>query len=205
MYPAPPTKHVKAGTSGIRRVAPWVAGVAAVGAAFAGGIWVGPQLTGGNQNNDTQPSNTATSKAAPTTSGALSSPTTPTTPQEKPAGATDGVFGPFDSGDAKVFVDGKPREVRGKVKCYSYDGAFWLSVEPPGNPVMAKVSEDFSRVLHVSLGKFDGAYLLPFLDGSTDSEASITKDGNSYRITGRVRNSYANTDTVPFEIDVTCP
>ena len=66
--PASPTKHAESDNSGIRRIAPWAAGVAAVGAAFAGGILVATQLTGGNQNNDKEPAKTATGMAAPTTS-----------------------------------------------------------------------------------------------------------------------------------------
>ena len=207
VYPAPPAKHVESGNSGIRRIAPWVAGIAAVGAAFAGGIWVAPQLTGGNQNNDTQPSNTATSKAAPTTSGAVSSPTTSTTTQPPATtGSATGVFGPFDSGDAKVFVDGKPREVRGKVTCSEISGDFYIGIGPPGNQILVMLSRDLSRVLQVNLGTVNGTALPVFLDGAPSGDAAVVKDGNSYRITGNIATGYSPTDpTVPFGIDATCP
>lgn len=201
--PEPPAHTGGSHRSPLRRIAPWAGGVAALAAALGTGVWAAPYLTGGNQNtnNSTMPAATKTVTNTAVPSSTMSS--TRATSADSPAAS--GVFGPFDSGDAKVFVDGKPREVRGKVNCYSYDNAFWISLEPPGNPVMAKVSQDFSRVLHVSLGKFNGEYVLPFLDGSTDSDASVTKDGNSYRITGRIRVGYSSLDAVPFEIDVTCP
>lgn len=204
--PEAQTRRIESGTSGIRRAAPWVAGAAAVGAAFAGGIWVAPHLTGGKQNSGTESSTTATRIAAPPPSTALSSPMTTATPQEKPAGATDGVFGPFDSGNAEVFVDGKPREVRGKIKCYQYDGDFWIMIEPPGNKVTVKLSQDLSRVLTVDLGTVNGKYIPMFLDGSARGNASATNNGNSHRITGTISTGYLATDpTLPFEIDVTCP
>jgi lipoprotein LpqH len=202
-----PTKHVEPGNLGIRRIVPWVAGVAAVGSAFAGGIWLAPQFTGGNQNSGTRLSTTATGMATPTASAAVLPPTTSKTTQSPPnAGSTAGVFGPFDSGDAKVFVDGKPREVRGKVTCSEISGDFYIGIDPPGNRVLVMLSRDLSRVLQVNLGTVNGTALPAFLDGAQRGDAAVVKEGNSYRITGNIATGYSPTDpTLPFEIDVTCP
>lgn len=117
-------------------------------------------------------------------------------------------FGPFTSGDAKVFVDGKPREVRGDVYCSNYGGKINITIGPMGNPVGVVLSEVDSRVTSVSLGTVSDI-MLGFLDGGAKGNATATKDGKSYRIAGtafgidpaRPLDPY----TKPFQIDVTCP
>lgn len=188
----------------LRRIAPWAGGAAALAAAFGTGVWAAPYLTGAGQttNNGAMPAitKTVTSTAAP--SPTMSS--TQATAADSPAAS--GEFGPFDNGDAKVFVDGKPREVRGSVNCFESSDGFLIGIDPPGNKVIVKLSKDLSRVLQVGLGMVEGKDLPAFLDGAASGNASVTNDGKSHRITGTVPTGYSATSpTLPFEIDVTCP
>lgn len=205
MAPIPPTTGVGGSTrSVVRRIAPWAGGAAAVAAAFGTGVWAGPYLTGAGQttNNGAMPAitKTVTSTAAPSPTTSSTQATAADSP------AASGEFGPFDSGDAKVFVDGKPREVRGSVNCFASSDGFLIGIDPPGNKVIIKLSKDLSRVLQVGLGKVEGKDLPAFLDGAASGNASVTNDGKSHRITGTVPTGYSATSpTLPFEIDVTCP
>lgn len=202
--PRPPTESSTESTnSGARRIAPWIAGGAAVAAAFAGGIWVAPHITGGKQQNGTQPSSPATGIAASASAAETPKPA-PSIPTQT---ADSDVFGPFESGSAKVFVDGNPREVRGKVKCFeSSNGEFYIVIDPPGNQVTVTMTEDHSRILFVNLGRVNDKSIPAFSDGAARGEASMTQDGDSYRITGTIATGFAASDpVVPFDIEATCP
>ena len=86
------------------------------------------------------------------------------------------------------------------------DSKYFLTIDPPGNQVMVTLPPDQSRVLSLSLGRVNGESFPVFLDGSERGAASVTKDGNTYRITGTVATGFSATSlTVPFEIDATCP
>lgn len=195
--------------SGLRRAAPWIGGAGALAAALTAGVLIGPYLTG--DKKDTPPAaapttTTTTTTTAPVTTTTTSQPaTSPTTARPEPAGAGAEVFGPFDKGDAKVYYNGKPREVRGTVNCFSTDDGFLIGIGPPGNPVNVKLSPDLSRVLFASLGTVDGEYTVGFLDGQAKGEAAVTQNGDTYRITGSVPANYSpNPPTVPFDIEATC-
>lgn len=193
----------------MRRAAPWAGGALALAAALAAGVWAGPYLTGGNKNT-AEPA--ATSTATTTTTKVTPSSTTPssttTTTATASASSAPATFGPFTSGDAKVLVDGQPREVRGDVSCFTYSGKLTISIGPIGNPVGATMSEADLRVNSVSLGTVNGV-MLSVLDGAANSSATATKDGKSYRITGTASGIDVKNPlqpyTQPFEIDVTCP
>jgi lipoprotein LpqH len=122
--------------------------------------------------------------------------------------STPATFGPFTSGDAKVFVDGQPREVRGDVSCFTFSGKLTISVGPIGNPVGIVLSDADSRVNSVSLGTVNGV-MLSVLDGAPNGNAAVTKNGKSYRISGTAfgldTKNPLQPYTRPFEIDVTCP
>ena len=201
---APPARNGDSRRSVLRRIAPWAGGVTALAAALGTGVWAAPYLTGANQNanNSGTPGVTITR----TTTAAPSSTISSTQPAATNSSAASADFGPFDSGDAKVFVDGKPREVRGKVNCFESSGDFYIAIDPPGNQVIVKLSQDLSRVLSVTLGRVNGESLPAFLDGAARGDASATNNGKSHRITGTVPTDYSATSpTLPFEIDVTCP
>lgn len=201
----PPGSGISA-RSGLRRAAPWAGGAAALTAAFAAGAFAGPHLIGDNQATGPATGATSTTTTTITTTAMAAPSVTPPSPESAPNGAPAGTFGPFDSGDAKVFVDGKPREVRGKVQCLQSADKFFLLIDPPGNQVTVTLSPDQSRVLTVNLGRVNGESIPTFLDGSERGDASVTKDGNTYRITGTVATGFSATSpTVPFEIDATCP
>ena len=239
---AAPKQIVDSGRSATRRLTPWIAGVGALAAAVAGGVWAAPYLTGGKQNNDTEssivesasvpapsvaaaPSSAAaaassaaasaaaaasSAAAAAVSSGAAaaSSAASASTTTAPAAGSSSAAFGPFTSGDAKVFVDGKPREVRGDVFCSAYGGKMNINIGPMGNPVGVILPEGDSRVSSVTLGTVDGI-MLGFLDGAANGNAAATKDGKSYRITGTAAGfdpaNPLEPYTKPFNIEVTCP
>lgn len=209
--PTPSTTNRGVGRPGLRSAAPWAGGVAALAAALAAGVWAGPYITGDNRS--TEPTSNATITTKPmTTTPALSSTTTSPPPTQSAtasgSSAAPATFGPFTTGDASVFVDGQPREVRGDVSCAVFGGKVNISIGPIGNPVFAAISETDLRVDSVSVGTVNGV-ALGYLDGSPSGNAAATKDGNAYRITGTaagvdLRNPL-QPYTRPFEIDVTCP
>ena len=79
---------------------------------------------------------------------------------------------------------------------------------PAINPVGATITEADTRVSSVSLGNVDGV-MLAYLDGAANGNATATKDGKSYRITGTAAGVDLKNPmqpyTRPFEISVTCP
>jgi lipoprotein LpqH len=209
-------KAPRAERSGIRRAAPWAGGAAALVAALAAGVWAGPHLTGANRSDTAEPSAAATSTSTTPSSAAPSTtqPATPTTSATPPAASgsptsAPATFGPFTSGgDAKVTVGGQPREVRGDISCLVYSGKTNISIGPIGNPVGAAITDADSRVSSVTLGTVDDV-MLAYLDGAADGNATATRDGKSYRITGTASGFDPKNPMQPytrsFEINVTCP
>jgi lipoprotein LpqH len=136
--------------------------------------------------------------------------------QEKPAApssvmsATSGTMtASAGSGTAKVSIDGQPKDVTGSIACTTAMGNLNIAIGDTATGIAVVMSPDASKVNSVGLGNVDGV-VLGFQDGASgDAIASATKDGNTYKVTGKATGiDMANPMqpmTKPFEIEVTCP
>lgn len=145
----------------------------------------------GNKSSSTS-SSTATSSSA----------TTSSTPATVSGTASTG------PGSARVTVDGQPQNIAGPVVCSTTDGKFSIAIGEPITGVIIGLEPDASVVHGVGLGTVNGV-VLSFTEGVPGNNASATKDGNNYKVTGTATGvadaNPAQQVSKPFEIDVTCP
>jgi len=113
-------------------------------------------------------------------------------------------------GSAKVTVDGKDQSVSGKIACGTTAGTVTMTVGDPTaqNAVTAQVTTDNPpkvNTVHIGSANSQGLTMGPGM-----GDATATKDGNTYKITGHVgavdtSNPMAGVQTKPFDMEVTCP
>jgi ipoprotein LpqH len=110
-----------------------------------------------------------------------------------------------------VTVAGQNQNITGQVSCTPSGDNINIGIGDATNGVGAVVSNASPPVVHsVGLGQVNGI-TLGYADAapSNGSNAQVTKNGNSYKITGTATgvdmNNPAQPVTKPFEIDVTCP
>jgi ipoprotein LpqH len=111
------------------------------------------------------------------------------------------------SGGTTVTIDGKPKDVGGTVVCSSMGGNVNVAIGEATTGIAAVVTEaDPPEVTSVALGNVDGVTLAV---GGGQGDATATKDGKSYKITG---NAYGidmanpmQPAKKPFELEFTCP
>jgi ipoprotein LpqH len=105
-------------------------------------------------------------------------------------------------------IDGQARNISGQVVCATNEGKFSIAIGDMLTGVIVGLEPDGSVVHNAGLGDFNGA-ILSFTEGVPGDNATATKDGNHYKITGTASgvNTANPTQQVskPFEIDVTCP
>jgi lipoprotein LpqH len=122
--------------------------------------------------------------------------------------SSGGVNAATGTGTAKVTIDGQPQDVQGTVACTTAAGNFSIAVGNPGTGIGIVMAEDGSKVNSVGLGSVNGVSL-GYTEGAPGGNASATKDGKTYTITGTATGvDMANPMqplTKPFEISVTCP
>ncbi|MDT5336784.1 MAG: ipoprotein LpqH [Mycobacterium sp.] len=110
-------------------------------------------------------------------------------------------------GGTTVTIDGKPKDVGGTVVCASMGGNVNVAIGEAMTGIAAVITEgDSPTVTSVALGNVDGITLAV---GGGQGDATATKDGKSYKITG---NAYGvdmanpmQPAKKPFELDFTCP
>lgn len=111
------------------------------------------------------------------------------------------------AGGTTVTIDGKPKDVGGTVVCASMGGNVNVAIGEAMTGIAAVITEgDSPTVTSVALGNVDGVTLAV---GGGQGDATATKDGKSYKITG---NAYGvdmanpmQPAKKPFELDFTCP
>lgn len=112
------------------------------------------------------------------------------------------------AGTAKVTIDGAPKDIQGQVVCATNGGMFNIAIGDATSGIAVVMAEDGSNVNSVGLGNIDGV-ALGFQQGAPGGNASATKDGKNYTITGTATGvDMANPMqpmTKPFEIAVSCP
>ncbi len=112
------------------------------------------------------------------------------------------------AGGTKVIIDGKDQGVSGSVVCTTLGGNVNIAIGGAATGIAAVLTDgNPPQVKQVGLGNVNGV-TLAYNSGTGQGNASATKDGNSYKITGTATGvDMANpTQPVnkPFEIDVTC-
>jgi len=119
-----------------------------------------------------------------------------------------GVSAAAGTGTATVTIDGQPKDINGQVVCSTMGGNVNIAIGEQTTGIAVVMSEDASKVSSVGLGNINGI-VLGFQDGAPGGNASATKDGKAYKITGTASGvDMANPMapmTKPFEISVTCP
>lgn len=123
--------------------------------------------------------------------------------------ATDSAKGNPPAGAATVSIDGQDQNVKGSVVCSTMAGNVQIAIGDATAGIGAQLSDgDSPQVKQVGLGNVGGT-TLGYAAGMPGGQASATKDGSTYKITGTATGvDMANPTqplTKPFEIDVTCP
>jgi len=120
--------------------------------------------------------------------------------------------GSADKASASVKIDGADQPVSGSVVCATQGGNFVITIGDATKPTqvvsVTMSSCDSPQVSVVALGNVGGT-VLGFAKGAPGGEASVTKDGSSYTVTGKATGIDATNPiapvTKPFEIKATCP
>jgi lipoprotein LpqH len=113
------------------------------------------------------------------------------------------------SGATTVLVDGQAQKVSGPVTCTAAESDINVTIGDAATGVGAVISNDSPPAVHsVGLGNVNGV-TLGYADAAAGhGNASATKTGNSYKITGTAVGLDASNQqqvTKPFELDFTCP
>ena len=122
--------------------------------------------------------------------------------QRRPSASSGGAAG------TKVIIDGKDQNVSGTVVCTTAGGNVNIAIGGAATGIGAVLTDaNPPAVKSVGLGNVNGV-TLGYTPGTGQGNASATKDGSSYKITGTATGvDMANPMqpvNKPFEIDVTC-
>lgn len=130
---------------------------------------------------------------------------------ESPAATTTAQGGGGGAGAAgtKVMIDGQDQNVTGSIVCTTAAGNVNIAIGGAATGIAAVLTDaDPPEVKSVGLGNVNGV-TLGYTSGTGQGEATATKDGSTYKISGTATGvDMANPMqpvNKPFEIDVTCP
>jgi lipoprotein LpqH len=109
----------------------------------------------------------------------------------------------------KVSIDGKDQNVQGTVACSSAAGSVNIAIGGAQTGIGIVLTDASPpSVKSVGLGNVNGV-VLGYTPGSGQGNASATKDGSKYKVSGTATGvDMANPMQPvkkPFEVDVTCP
>ena len=127
----------------------------------------------------------------------------------KPATSSGGASTSAGAGGGPtVIIDGKNQNVSGSVVCSNAGGSIDIAIGGAATGIAAVLSGDNPpQVKSVGLGNVNGV-TLAYAPGSGQGNASATKDGSGYKITGTATGIDTANPMQPvnksFEIDVTC-
>ncbi|RDH77323.1 hypothetical protein DVS77_16960 [Mycolicibacterium moriokaense] len=142
-------------------------------------------------------------------SGCSSDDKKPETPASSAGAGNDAATASAGAGGPQVTIDGQDQDVAGTVVCSAMGGNMNIAIGDAATGIGAVVSEgDSPEVTSVGLGNVNGV-TLAYQSGAGQGDATATKDGDSYTISGTaVGVDMANPlqpVNKPFEINVTCP
>lgn len=140
----------------------------------------------------------STSSTAKTTSSSTSS--TTSSPSESATGNPP-------AGQAEVTVDGVRQNITGNVVCTNAVGNFNIAIGQKVSGVAVVLTPDAKTVHSVILGNVNGV-ILGYQQGMSGGQATASKDGDTYIISGSATGVTAALPPVmvtkPFEVRVTC-
>jgi lipoprotein LpqH len=121
-----------------------------------------------------------------------------------PPGGTEGEGTP-----PTVIIDGKNQNITAAPVCRTIKGTVNISIGGSGVGIAAKLTDgNPPQVKLVNLGTLDGVPYSFNSDTANSGNATATKNGNAYKITGnaagRSPDDKPTTTLKPFEIDATC-
>ncbi len=132
----------------------------------------------------------------------------PSSGGSSPSGSTSAAAGA--GGPTKVIIDGKDQNIAsGTSNCTSMGGTITIMIGGASTGIAAVLGTgNPPDVKSVGLGSVNGV-VLAYAAGTGQGNASATKNGNSYKITGTATGIDASNPMTPvnksFEIDATCP
>ncbi|MDT5090478.1 MAG: ipoprotein LpqH [Mycobacterium sp.] len=123
--------------------------------------------------------------------------------------SSSGATASSGSSVAKVSIDGKDQNVQGTVACTSAAGNENIAIGGAATGIGVVLTDASPpSVKSVGLGNVNGV-TLGYTPGTGQGNATATKDGSKYKITGTATGvDMANPMqpvNKPYEIDVTCP
>jgi lipoprotein LpqH len=123
--------------------------------------------------------------------------------------SSSGATASSGSSVAKVSIDGKDQNVQGTVACNSAGGTENIAIGGAATGIGVVLTDASPpSVKSVGLGNVNGV-TLGYTPGTGQGNATATKDGSKYKISGTATGvDMANPMqpvNKPFEIDVTCP
>lgn len=126
------------------------------------------------------------------------------------SGCSSGGTSSTSSANTKVTLDGQDQPFGGgSVTCVTQGGTVVIVVGDSSKGITASVtSGDSPEVQSVGMGSSNGVALV-YNKAVPGGEAKATKDGSTYKISGKVTGADISQPgtilTKPFEMDVTCP
>jgi lipoprotein LpqH len=123
--------------------------------------------------------------------------------------STAAASGSSGSSTAKVTIDGKDQSVQGTVACTTAAGNVNIAIGGAATGIGVVLTDASPpAVKSVGLGNVNGV-TLGYTPGTGQGNASATKDGNKYKVSGTATGVDMSNPmqpvNKPFEIDVTCP
>ena len=122
---------------------------------------------------------------------------------------TSSTSGSASAGPTAVIVDGQNQNVSGAVSCTAADANTNVAIGDATTGVGAVLSNDSPPAVHsVGLGSVNGVTLGYSDAAPSQGNASATKSGSTYKITGTavgLDTSSQQSVTKSFELDFTCP
>jgi lipoprotein LpqH len=124
-------------------------------------------------------------------------------------GSSATVVTPGGGNATKLIIDGKDQNVQGTTVCTKEFDNVTIAIGGPATGIVAALTgTDPPKVVTVDLGNVNGV-TLDYAAGSGKDDAKVTKDGNTYKITGTATGvdpaHLGQLVSKPFEIDATCP
>lgn len=187
----------KKGAQVRQRLAIGAAGTAVVIGFVGVGCTGEKPFTGTTSPGDSSVSS-STSSTAKTTSSSTSS---------AAASPGESATGNPPPGQAEVTVDGVRQNITGNVVCTNAVGNFNIAIGQKVSGVAVVLTPDAKTVHSVILGNVNGV-ILGYQQGMSGGEATASKDGDTYIISGSATGVTAALPPVmvtkPFEVRVTC-
>ncbi|RFD25470.1 hypothetical protein MUBE_08895 [Mycobacterium uberis] len=140
--------------------------------------------------------NPAPSSSATTASSVTTGPSPTAVSSSTPATTT---------GETKVTIGSQLQNISGPVVCSTINGKFSIAIGDMITGVIVGLEPDASVVHNAGLGAIDGV-VMAFAEGIPGENASATKNGNTYQITGTASglDNAGQQIHKPFEIEATC-